>query len=432
MRLPSQIKENPLLSFLIFLLVLGFGTFMGVLFCAGIESYVSKLLGLAEKSEILKFVGIGMGGILVALQALMSYKRAMALENTAKAQADAANAQADAANAQARATEEQARANLHTEQGQRQERLKNAIEHLGHESDSVRLGGAYELVHLAEDTKALCQTVLDILCAHIRRTTSEREYREKHNSKPSEEVQSLLTLLFVKNHEIFRGLHVNLKESYLNGADIKGAHLEKAVLANAYLQGTIFNEAHLQKANFREAHLQGAYLEMAHMQAANFIEARMQGAQPFRACLHGAELFSAQMQGARLDHACLQGARLGCAKLQGAQLSFAKMQGVNRARAPDAFADRMRQLIDKETDLSGVVFAGGLSREDVDSLVEGLSNEKAKELREKLESHIDAPESNKLPREFSHIFTGAYTEEEAEEWIAEYEEAMSGIQEDDS
>ena len=43
------------------------------------------------------------------------------------------------------------KANKNTEQGQRQERLKNAIEHLGHTSDSVRLGGAYELFHLAEE-----------------------------------------------------------------------------------------------------------------------------------------------------------------------------------------------------------------------------------------------------------------------------------------
>ena len=110
-----------------------------------------------------------MGGILITLQALMSYRRAKAMEGTAESQA--------------KATEEQAKANQHTEEGQRQERLRNAIEHLGHKSDSVRLGGAYELFHLAEDTEALCQTVLDILCAHIRQTTSEDKYRETHKSK---------------------------------------------------------------------------------------------------------------------------------------------------------------------------------------------------------------------------------------------------------
>ena len=123
-----------------------------------------------------------MGGVLLAIQAVLSYIRAKAME--------------DAANAQAGATEQQAKANENAERGLRQERLKNAIEHLGHGSDSVRLGGAYELFHLAQETENLRQTALDILCAHIRRTTGETVYREKHESKPSEEIQSLLTLLF--------------------------------------------------------------------------------------------------------------------------------------------------------------------------------------------------------------------------------------------
>ena len=372
-------------------------------------------MGLGERDEpkhdTLKFVGLGMGGALIALQALMSYKRAKALEETANAQANSV---------------------LMTEHGLRQERLKNAIEHLGHESDSVRLGGSYQLVHLAEDTKALRQTVLDILCAHIRRTTREREYREKHNSNPSEEVQSLLTLLFIKNHEIFRGLLVNLRESYLNGADIMEAHLEKAVLANSDLQGTIFNKAHLQQASFREANLQGAYLEMAHMQAADFIDARMQGAQLFRACLKGAELFGAHLQGARLDHASLQGARFAGVRLQGADLIQAQLQGVGSGRAPRMFADRIRQQIGNETELYDVIFAGGLSLEQVDSFAKDLPDEKAVRFREKLQPHIGQPKRSEPQPGYEKAVTGAYTEEEAEEWITEYKEAMSGIQEGDS
>ena len=73
----------------------------------------------------------------------------------------------------------------------------------------------------------------DSLCAHIRGTTSASEYRDKHNLKPSEEIQSLLTLLFVQNHEVFKDCHINLQGSWLNGVDIVGAHLEKAVLINA-------------------------------------------------------------------------------------------------------------------------------------------------------------------------------------------------------
>ena len=301
------------------------------------------------KYEVLKFLGLGMGGILIALQALMSYKRAKAMEDTSKAQADAAQAQT--------------RANENTEQGLRQERLKNAIEHLGHEKDSVRLGGAYELFHLAEDNKDLRKTALDMLCLHIRQTTGEKEYQEKHESKPSEEVQSLLTLLFVQGHEVFKGLQINLQGSCLNGADLMGARLEKAILAGVRLEGADLSGAYLQGADLWDAHLQGA----------------------------------------------------------GKMNWFSHM----------SFEDHIQRQISQETDLSDAIFAGGLTREDVDSFVEGLCDEKANELREKLEPHIDKPMSYGLPEDSGAII-GTYTEEEAEEWIAEYEKAMSEVPKDDS
>ncbi len=328
---------------LIAVLVLTLAVFVGVLFFDSFETKVSEHLGVSEKSEILKFVGIAMGGILIALQAHASNRRAKAMEDRT----------------------------VSAEQGLLQERMKNAIEHLGHVSESVRLGGAYELVHLADDTAALRQTVLDILCAHIRQTTGEDEYRKEQKSKPSEEVQSLLTLLFVKNHEIFRGLHVNLKESYLNGADVREAHMEKADLASAHLQGTIFYKAHLQRANFREAHLQGA------------------------------DLFQAQLQ------------------------------GVCGSRAPHRFADRMRNQIGKKTELHDVIFAGDLSREQVDSFAKDLPDEGAEKLRGKLQPHIGQPKREELPAGYSEAVTGAYTVKEADKWIAVYEEAMSGIPEEE-
>ena len=414
----SKIKDNPLLSFLIALLVLAFGAFVGVLFCECIETYISKLLGLSDKNEALKFLGIGMGGVLVALQALMSYKRAKAMEQTAEAQADAAKAQADAVSK--------------TEQGQRQDRLKNAIEHLGHESDSVRLGGAYELFHLAEDTKDLRQTVLDILCAHIRRTTGADEYREKHKSKPSEEIQSLLTLLFVQEHEVFEDCHINLQGSWLKGANLLWARLQKANLYKAQMQKADLSGAQMQEASLIEAQMQKANLFGAEMQEAYLIGAQMQKANLLVAQMQEADLSEAQMQKANLLVAQMQKADLSRAQMQEAYLSKAQMQGVqNQEQDYLSFSQRMEKSIGKESDLSGVIFAGGLSQEYVDALVEGLPGDRAKKSRERLTSHIDQPKSNQLP-ENSGAITGSYTKKEAEKWIAEYEQAMSEVPEDDS
>lgn len=109
------------------------------------------------------------------------------------------------------------------EAGQRQERFKTAIEHLGRRTDSTRLDGAYELFHLVADNKGLRETVFDILCAHIRQKTSERAYRTEHEKKPSEEIQTLLSLLFVEETcEIFKNLYINLRGSWLNGANLAG------------------------------------------------------------------------------------------------------------------------------------------------------------------------------------------------------------------
>ena len=55
-----------------------------------------------------------------------------------------------------------------------------------------------------------------------------------------------------------------------------------------------------------------------------------------------------------------------------------------------------------------------------------MSDEAANKLREKLVAHIGEPESNELP-ENSRAITGAYTAEEAERWIAEYNAAMSEV-----
>ena len=421
MKLFSTIKDNPLLSFLIALLVLAFGAFVGVLLSECSEKYISKLLGLCEKNEALKFLGISMGGILIALQALMSYKRAKAMETTAEAQADAVSK---------------------TEQGQRQDLLKNAIEHLGHEKDSVRLGGAYELFHLAKDIKELRQTVLDILCAHIRQTTGDDGYRETHKSKPSEEVQSLLTLLFVQEYEVFKGCHINLQGSWLNGANLKEARLAKAILTRAHLQnawlreaqlqGAYLIEARLQEADLSKAQLQGAYLLMADSREAYLSQARLQGAYLMGASLQAADLAFARLQGATLSSARLQGATLASAGLLGASLDRVRLEGV-RSQAWSSltpFADRIRMSIGKETDLSSVQF-GGIEQGGVDSLIEGLSDDKAMGLRECLRPHIGKPPSHQLPED-SRAITGSYTKEEAEKWIAEYEKAMSEIPGDDS
>ena len=224
---------------------------------------VSELSGLSDSGGVLQLFGIGVAGAVLMLQALIANRRASAMEEAAIAQAGAVKAYT--------------RANLNTEKGQRQERLKNAIEHLGNGSESVRLGGAYELFHLAEDTPSLRQTILDILCAHIRRTTGEGWYKDAHSSKPSEEIASLLSQLFVHGHQVVSGCRISLRASHLNGADLREARLAGAELDSAQLHKALLGTlawrgqacrgraslSSTQRASLREATLDSVHVRGA-------------------------------------------------------------------------------------------------------------------------------------------------------------------------
>lgn len=394
--------------------------FIAVMIIDPVKNCVGQLLGLTRRNEILTFLGITMGGALLALQAVIANKRAEAMEK--------------AASAQVKATKQQTKANKNVEQGQRQERLKNAIEHLGNMSSSVRLGGAYELFQLAQDIPVLRQTVLNILCAHIRQITSDDEYRNKYRLKPSGEIQSLLLLLFAQEHNIFKGFHPDLQGSFLNGSDLRSAHLE-----NANLEGVMLMDANLFKANFQGAtllnanlmgaiapgaNLSGAIILTSNFQRVVLYKSLLRGVTIIGAKMHLADLREVQLQGAVIEGAQLHIARLGGAVLFGIRKSGVKSDGEGTSLK---FEDKIRASIDKENDLSGLICEGGLSKEDMDSLLSGLSNNDVENLKNRLLPHINKPEKYGLT-EGNGAVTGIYTKYEAEKWIADYQ---SGVEFDE-
>ena len=393
---------------------------------------VSRLSGLSDSGGALQLLGIGVAGAVLMLQALIANRRASAMEEAAAAQADAVEAYATA--------------NLNAERGQRQERLKNAIEHLGNGSESVRLGGAYELFHLAEDTPSLRQTVLDILCAHIRRTTGEGWYKDAHSSKPSEEIASLLSQLFVHGHRVVSGCRINLRASQLNGADLREARLagadlhsaqlhkaqlEDARLERADLSRAGLNEAQLRRACLREAtlysvHMRGAWLESAHLQGAFLYGARLGGASLRGCSIQGADLSNAELCGADLSWAGLEGAKLSWAKLQGTILDRANLRGSGSCdwHWKSLYADRIRVSTGTESNLSNVQ-TGGLEKDRVDEVLGDVESLMGHALLEgSLQGFVGLPDRSGLAEGHGAIL-GSYGQEEATEWIAEHESAMN-------
>ena len=458
MKNPTSSLGEKILLFVLMVVLVGLLCLFISVVCTDYPIWTKRYLGLTEKNETLTFLGIGMGGVLLAVQAVIANRRAKAMEKQANAQVDSVEVQVDAVREQAKANQATAKADQATEQGRRQDRLKDAIDHLGHNSDSVRLGSAHELFQLAQDTPDFRVTVLSILCHHIRRMTGEDEYQKKYPSKPSEEVQSLLTLLFVQDHEVFKGIRINLQGCWLNGSNLSQARLEKADLVEAQLHGAHLFEARLHGAELTRAQLHGAELTRAQLHGAELTRAQLHGAELTRAQLHGAELMEAQLHGAHLWGVQLHGADLEGAQLHGVDLRTAQLHGVHLLEAQlhgvflagaqlhgadlegaqlhgasshwkdsaESFEASINKRIRKESDLSGVIFTGGLTQEAVASIGKGLSDEAANQLREKLVEHIGEPESHELP-EKSGAATGVYTAAEAAQWIAEYKKAMSAV-----
>ncbi len=132
----------------------------GVFVLGSRPPWVFAVFDEETERRFLEYLGIAMGGVLLALGAVFADRRA-------KAMAEAAQAQAEA--------------NRNAEKGQLQERLKNAIDHLGHGSPTVRAGGALELERLARDAPELREIAHEILYAHERRDAGGAEDGDDDN-----------------------------------------------------------------------------------------------------------------------------------------------------------------------------------------------------------------------------------------------------------
>ena len=241
--------------------------FIGIVVFAAVLAVF--LCWFQHNPEMAKFAAYLIGGGLLLWQVRASSKRATAAEDTATAMQKTVDL---------------------TEKGNIAERFKNAIEHLGHTSPSIRLGGIYALHHIALDEDDYRERVFQILCAHIRETTTQKGYKpqERFNPEtgvnaihPSIEIQSILDLLFRKHSDrkIYKKFPTNLEHANLIGATLIYANLQNALLfsiklegadlISANLQGAVLDSSNVKGVGFWDANLSGAYFEDAKLQGAD-------------------------------------------------------------------------------------------------------------------------------------------------------------------
>ena len=271
--------------------------------------------------EFLKFYAYAVGGIILIWQVRIANRRATALENTASL----------------------------GEKSNITERFKNAIEHLGGESESIRMGGIYGLYHVAQESRGYADTVLKILCAHAKSIMAEPGYVEKE--KPSNEIAAILDVLFPvipdpdsENQKIKVLFEkVDISGWHLQGANISnrnmkyvhgvGVHLLLAQLPNADLSEADLSEANLSATSLWDANLSGAHLSWANLSGVDLGQGNLRGAHLLGANLSHANLSEADLSEANLLRADLSATNLSGAKLSGAKLLGANLSGTNLSAA---------------------------------------------------------------------------------------------------
>ena len=286
------------------ILVLMLVIFLGVMFSEYISRIVTCWLGTKEtevgtsKYETLKFIGLGMSGILVAIGAIAINRRADAQVKNVIAQVEN---------------------NQLIEKGHTNERFKSAIESLGHNDASVRIASFYQFYHLAKEGKDdFRHNIFEILCSRLRSMPQDISHltEEDEQKRPRAECQTLLDILFQSEGErIFGKFHANLRKAFLAyasltdvnlvDANFSGANLMAAFLQNTDASNAFFSSANLEKANF-----EGANLMRAGFLNANLVEANLSSANFTNANFMGADLTDARIEDADFTNAIFVGTHL--------------------------------------------------------------------------------------------------------------------------
>ena len=283
------------------------------------SGWIYDRLGVTGKTEAVKMLGFAIAGVVAFWGVIAANRRAEAMAKSAKADTESAKA---------------------AEAGNSQQAFKDGVEHLGSDKFSVCQGGAHALFHLALKDEGLRASIADVLCGHIRETTSDKDYQEKNKDKPSAEMQSLLRLLFTTEtvgegmlERFWRDVTPGLNGGYFRGVELENARFRRVKLNSAQFQKASLEKAQFQEASLEKAQFQGASLEKAQFQEASLDEAQFQEASLEEAQFQEASLKKAQFQEASLEEAQFQWATLNKAQFQGASLGLAQFQRASLGRA---------------------------------------------------------------------------------------------------
>jgi hypothetical protein len=157
--------------------------------------------------------------------------------------------------------------------------FQRAIEQLGHETRSVRLGGIHLLRRLTDADPGYGREAIDILAAYLRDRTPwlpvPAVRRQLSGSRPAP-ASPAETDILAAVEALRTMMRRNIRTSVdLRNCDLAGARLEGMRLIDARLTDSNLTGAYLNDADLNGADLRGAVLTGIHVLDTNFADARI-------------------------------------------------------------------------------------------------------------------------------------------------------------
>lgn len=163
--------------------------------------------------------------------------------------------------------------------GQVTERFSRAVDHLGSNSLTKRLGGIYALERIARDSEQDYWTVIEVLVSFIREHAPAgdchglRYSANEPAQSPRADVQAALTVIGRRIATRDGPQIVDLSNTDLRGADLRGLDFRKARFCRACLQSANFTRADASGADFSAASVRGTVFVEAHLDEADLVTA---------------------------------------------------------------------------------------------------------------------------------------------------------------
>ena len=197
------------------------------------------------------------------------------------------------------------------------DRFSHAVDQLGSDSVSVRVGGIYALERVAKSSPVDRPTVQYILGAFVRGQAAWPPAAQQH---PTADVDLTVPWLYVRAPAIQAALNVlgrrphapEAWQLYLSRTDLRSASLDDATFS-----GVLMRYANLARARLVRAHLDGGDLKGSDLRQANAVGVNLAGAVLENALLAGADLRDADLSGADLRGADMRTVNLDRATLTG-------------------------------------------------------------------------------------------------------------------